>query len=84
MRSSGGSGVAVSDVEIARSTRFLISRGLFAEPTSAVAHAAYRRLVASGTIDADQSTVVVLSGSGLKAAEATRRALLLAADQPAD
>ena len=84
VRSSGGSGVAVSDVEIARSTRFLISRGLFAEPTSAVAHAAYRRLVASGTIDADQSTVVVLTGSGLKAAEATRRALLLAADEPAD
>lgn len=79
---SGGTGVSVNDAEIARSTKFLMSRGLFAEPTSAVAHAAHSRLLASGAINATQQTVVVLTGTGLKARDATRKALALANGRP--
>lgn len=72
---SGGTGVSITDAQIAQSTAFLVSRGLFAEPTSAVAHATYRSLLAQGTIGEDERTVIVLTGSALKAKEATEKAL---------
>lgn len=72
---SGGSGVSVTDQQIATSTRFLVSRGLFAEPTSAIAHAAYRYLGTTGAIAPTERTVVVLTGSGLKAPDAMRASL---------
>ena len=37
------------------------------EPTSAQAAAAFHRLLAAGTITPEQTTVLVLTGSGLKA-----------------
>lgn len=46
----------------------LAQRGLFAEPTSATAAAALDRLRASGAIAANEKTVAVLTGTGLKAA----------------
>lgn len=69
VRRCGGAAVAVSDDEIRLAVRRLTSRGLYAEPTSAVAAATLDRFIADGTITADQTTVVVLTGSGLKSPE---------------
>jgi threonine synthase len=69
IRRSKGAAVGVSDEEIRVATRKLASRGLYAEPTSAVAAAALERFLANGTIRAGEMTVVVLTGSGLKSAE---------------
>jgi threonine synthase len=43
--------------------------GLYVEPTAATAGAALSRLLADGTIRPDETTVVVLTGHGLKASE---------------
>jgi threonine synthase len=69
IRRSNGAAVGVNDDEIRAATRKLASRGLYAEPTSAVAAAALDRFLADGTIRSGETTVVVLTGSGLKAAE---------------
>ena len=66
---SGGAAIGVSDDEIRAATRALARRGLYAEPTSAVAVAALDRFVAAGSIRSEETTVVVLTGSGLKSAE---------------
>ena len=47
----------------------LAARGLYAEPTSAVAAAALDHYLGDGTIGPDDTTVLVLTGSGLKAAD---------------
>ncbi len=59
----------MSEEAIRAATRQLAALGLYAEPTSAVAAAALERFLADGTIRAGESTVVVLTGSGLKSAE---------------
>lgn len=69
IRRSGGAAVAVTDDEICRAVRRLAARGLYAEPTSGVAAAALDRFLADGTIRPGETTVVVLTGSGLKSAE---------------
>jgi len=69
LRRSGGGVVAVAEQEIAPALAALGRSGLFVEPTAATAGAALTRLLQDGTIAADQSTVVVLTGSGLKAAD---------------
>ncbi|MHC5557891.1 threonine synthase [Kocuria sp. U4B] len=66
---SNGAAVAVSDEQIRTAVRKLASRGLYAEPTSSVAAAALDHFLANGTISAHETTVVVLTGSGLKSAE---------------
>lgn len=66
---SNGAGYAVPEPEIETATRSLVSRGLYAEPTSAVAAAALEHFIADGTIRRGQTTAVVLTGSGLKSAE---------------
>jgi threonine synthase len=80
LRSSEGATVAVTEGEIVAALDRLCSGGLFVEPTSASAAAAYGRLTGDGTIDPTQTTVVLLSGSGLKAAGTV--ADLLAAGRP--
>ncbi len=70
LRASGGAAVAVGEDEIETAARRLALGGLYAEPTSAVAAAGLSRLLASGAIGPGESTVVVLTGGGLKA---TRR-----------
>jgi threonine synthase len=67
-RSRGGV-VAVDEDEIAPALAALGRLGLFVEPTAATAGAALTRLLSDGTIKADQTTVAVLTGSGLKAAD---------------
>ncbi|MES9537816.1 pyridoxal-phosphate dependent enzyme [Actinomadura sp. NPDC000600] len=66
---SGGAAVAVTEDQIRTAVRKLASRGLYAEPTSGVAAAALDRFSADGTIGPGETTVVVLTGSGLKSAE---------------
>jgi threonine synthase len=65
---TGGGSVAVPEPDIVRALDALCAQGLFVEPTSATAAAAFSALLAAGTIRADETTVVILSGSGLKAA----------------
>ena len=64
---SGGMIAAVTDTEIlAAQVRLAGSEGLFAEPASAAPLALLIRLVRDGKIEKDATTVVVLTGSGLK------------------
>jgi threonine synthase len=78
LRRSHGGVVAVAEEEIMPAFAALGRLGLFVEPTAATAAAALSRLLAGGTVRPGQSTVVVLTGSGLKAAD--RLADLLAID----
>ncbi|MFC0316550.1 pyridoxal-phosphate dependent enzyme [Gordonia phosphorivorans] len=70
LRDSGGRSVAVPEADIARALHDLCAGGLFVEPTSATAAAAYSSLLASTAITPSETTVVLLTGSGLKAASA--------------
>jgi threonine synthase len=64
---SGGVIDAVSDSEIlAAQVRLASSEGLFAEPASVAPLALLFRLLREGKIERDSTTVVVLTGSGLK------------------
>jgi threonine synthase len=68
LRESDGGTIALTEAEIVGALKRLARMGLFAEPTSASAAAALDRLAASGRIEPGESTVVLLTGSGLKAA----------------
>ena len=68
LRESGGGTVALTEDEIVAALRRLARQGLFAEPTSASAAAALDKLSATGAIKANETTVAVLTGTGLKAA----------------
>lgn len=68
LRESGGGTVALTEEEIVAALRRLARQGLFAEPTSASAAAALEKLSSAGSIKASETTVVVLTGTGLKAA----------------
>jgi threonine synthase len=69
IRRTKGATVTVSEQEIIAAVRELASTGLYAEPTSAIAGAALTKLFASETIRQNETTVVVLTGSGLKATQ---------------
>jgi len=69
LRRSQGAVVAVPEEEIAPAVAALGRLGLFVEPSAATAGAALTRLLSDGTITPDQTTVAVLTGSGLKAAD---------------
>jgi threonine synthase len=70
IRRSGGGTVAVSEDAIRAATLDLgRETGLYAEPTSAQAAAALAMLVEAGRIHREETTVVVLTGSGLKATQ---------------
>jgi threonine synthase len=68
-RDSGGAIVAVSEAEIVQALGELARQGLYVEPTSAAAAAGLTRLLAGGAIRPEETTVLVLTGSGLKASE---------------
>jgi threonine synthase len=67
LRETRGGAVMLSEQEIAQATLDLASIGIYVEPTSAQALAAFAKLLAAGTITSEQTTVLVLTGSGLKA-----------------
>lgn len=73
MRGSEGGCVAVTEKEIHNALADLAHQGLFVEPTSAVAAAGLRRLIEKGSITDGQRTILVLTGTGLKAAETIGR-----------
>jgi threonine synthase len=57
----------LTEAEIAQATLDLAGMGVYVEPTAAQAAAALAKLLATGTITPEQTTVLVLTGSGLKA-----------------
>jgi threonine synthase len=72
LRASGGATTAVEEDEIATALRDLARQGIYVEPTSAVAAAGVRQLMERQEIGPGETTVVMLTGSGLKATEAIR------------
>lgn len=70
VRESGGGTVALREEEIVTALKRLARQGLFAEPTCASAAAALDRLGEVGTIKPGETTVVIVTGTGLKAATA--------------
>ena len=79
MRASGGACVAVSETEIVAALRQFTHQGFFIEPICAAAGAGLSRLLADGAVKPGDLTVVILTGSGLKAGERIGQALGLAA-----
>ena len=67
LRETRGGAVTLSEAEIGAATLDLAHIGIYVEPTAAQAVAAFGKLLAAGTIAPEQTTVLVLTGSGLKA-----------------
>jgi threonine synthase len=79
VRATGGEIVAVTEDEIVRALGALAKKGFYVEPTSAAAAAGLSQLVARGAIKPGETTVLVLTGSGLKASETIGKLLSLGA-----
>jgi threonine synthase len=69
VRRSRGAIVAVSEEEIVAALGLLARQGLYVEPTSAAAAAGLTQLIHTGAIRKGETTVLVLTGFGLKASE---------------
>jgi len=69
LRRSGGRTVTVTESEIVSALMDLAKSGLYVEPTCAAAAAALSHLLEQGAISPQQTTVVVLTGTGLKATQ---------------
>jgi threonine synthase len=67
LRESDGGAVLLEEAEIAAASLALARTGIYVEPTCAQAAAAFTRLRAAGRIAERETTVVVLTGTGLKA-----------------
>jgi threonine synthase len=67
LRRCGGGAVLLTEEEIGTSTLELARTGIYVEPTCAQAAAAFGRLLATGAIKANETTVLVLTSTGLKA-----------------
>ena len=67
LRGTRGGAVTLTEEEIAQATRDLAASGIYVEPTAAQVAAAFGKLLASGAVGPEQTTVLVLTGSGLKA-----------------
>lgn len=67
LRESEGGAVTVTETEIEAALFALARIGIYVEPTCASAAAALAKLRAAGSIGAEQTTVLVLTGTGLKA-----------------
>ncbi len=73
LRECGGGAVMLGEDEIAQATLDLARQGILVEPTCAQATAGLHRLVQSGAVVPGQTTVLVLTGTGLKAAPLIER-----------
>lgn len=70
-RQSGGSITAVSDAEIVSAIKLLAeTEGIFTETAGGTTIAVLKKLAESGKIHPDETTVVYITGNGLKTAEA--------------
>lgn len=68
LKESGGGTVAIPEEGIVAALKRMAQSGLFVEPTSASAAAALDVLATRGAIKANERTVVIISGTGIKAA----------------
>lgn len=76
VRSTAGAGVAVTDDEIVAGIRLLASReGIFAETAGGVTIAALEKLAARGVFGREETVVALVTGMGLKTAEALEGAI---------
>ena len=73
-RETGGGLLGVTETEIITAMQTLHHTGYFVEPTTAAGAAGLTKLMADGTIGPKEKTVLVLTGTGLKAVDAIRRA----------
>ncbi len=69
VRNSNGTVRTVSDDKIWDALRELAKAGIFVEPTSAAAPAAAGAMIAEGAIRPDETVVIELTGTGLKATD---------------
>ena len=67
LRETAGGAVMLSEAEIGAATLELARAGVYVEPTAAQVVGALAKLLAAGTVVPEQTTVLVLTGSGLKA-----------------
>jgi len=67
VRESNGKFISVDDTQILRALESIGKQGLLVEPTSATAFAGIEQLIQSGDISAEEKTVGVVTGNGLKA-----------------
>jgi threonine synthase len=67
LRESAGGAVLLEEAEISAAALELARGGIYTEPTSAQAAAGFAKLLAQGRITQGETTVVVLTGTGLKA-----------------
>jgi threonine synthase len=70
LRRSQGGVITVAEDQIAPALKRLGRLGLYVEPTAATVGAALSQLLADGTIRSSETTVAVITGHGLKAADA--------------
>jgi threonine synthase len=75
LRETSGTALAVSEHEIAVALRELVAQGIYVEPTSAVALAGLSRLITAGELDPAGRHILILTGSGQKAAAAIEATL---------
>ncbi len=80
---SGGQGCIVPEHEVAEGIRLLAeSEGIFAETAGGVVISALRQLAESGAIKRDESTVALITGSGLKTLDAVEDGIRLRTIDP--
>jgi threonine synthase len=75
-RETNGGVIAVDDAQLWNALRRLASMGVYVEPTSAVAPAGLDLLRSNGRVGPNETVVVALTGSGLKATDRIRAELL--------
>ena len=64
---TNGAMIAVSDDEILEAQKILASKaGIFAEPAASASYAGLLRLIEKGLIKKDETTVILITGHGLK------------------
>jgi threonine synthase len=67
LRETRGGAVMLTEAEIAKATLDLAHAGIYVEPTCAQAAVAFGKLLETGTITPEQTTVLIMTGTGLKA-----------------
>jgi threonine synthase len=69
IRGTGGDCATVAEADIIFTAKRLAAMGFYTEPTSAHSIAGLRQFIETGRIGRDEETVVILTGSGLKATQ---------------
>ena len=73
--SSGGAVISVTEDEIKNALKAACSCGFYIEPTSALAFAGFEQLISQCRINETDNTVIIASGSGLKAGDTISKLL---------